>query len=422
MLSGGLYGAAIGGTLGAVGGVFSGMAKAEAADKLRKEVRRGVAIGEATTLRETAGILGSQAWQGAADWIRSLYGIQGDYKLDMAKQLESLYGPDAFTGWGARATAHNQAFLQRTLGPEARFQVERENIEQALESIRNRPEVENVIDMSTVKNALNIGSQRGLDETFMYYGGQGREQVIKALEDRLKVTTGNIERLRDEDMRRTEELRARTGEADRRTAAYGAQAMATGESALDPLTRQFTKSLMQAQTARGLYSSHAAASAEASGLAALRAQMQAQMLPQLLGLAQAPSTIAKNLEPANLARNVFMSTGGGAAYGVPNPAAISASAGTEMLAGGFSGFAQGAMLGAGLGMQFQGLGGGVGGGGGGGFTGVPAGGNAISIGTGWNYLNNTSPYFPGTVFGAPQQMPMSGTWPGKPSLFPFLNQ
>lgn len=114
---------------------------------------------------------------------------------------------------------------------------------------------------------------------------------------------------------------------------------------IDVLSQEFSKGLQQTQAARGLFSSQAAAAAEASGLAGLRAQLQIQMLPQLFELAQAPVAYAQQYQPMNLQKEVFRSTGGAAAYGQATPLAAPVSVASYAAAGAMQGFAQGAGIG-----------------------------------------------------------------------------
>lgn len=127
---------------------------------------------------------------------------------------------------------------------------------------------------------------------------------------------------------------------------------------IDVLSADFQKGLRQAQAVRGLTYSEASASAEASGLAAFRAQMQMKMLPQLFGLAEAPAALRAKYEPGQLQKEVFRATGGAVAYGQAQPGLAQES---DVLGAGMSGFAQGFGGGASMGlglerlMQSQGL-------------------------------------------------------------------
>jgi hypothetical protein len=88
---------------------------------------------------------------------------------------------------------------------------------------------------------------------------------------------------------------------------------------LDALSTDFVKSLRAAQAARGLDYSQAAGAAEAAGLAGFRAQMQAQLVPQLMALAEGPASYRQKYESGYLNRNVFQQTQGAAVYGQANP-------------------------------------------------------------------------------------------------------
>lgn len=88
----------------------------------------------------------------------------------------------------------------------------------------------------------------------------------------------------------------------------------------DTLTTDFQKGLRQAQAQRGLQDSQVGAGAEASGMAAFRANLQIGLLPQLFNLAEGPASLRAKYEPGNIAREVYRSSGGVAAYGQANPA------------------------------------------------------------------------------------------------------
>jgi len=119
---------------------------------------------------------------------------------------------------------------------------------------------------------------------------------------------------------------------------------------MDVLTEDFQKGLRQAQAARGLTYSQAGASAEASGLAAFRAKLQMQMLPQLFGIAEAPAALRAKYEPGHLAREVFRTTGGAVAYGQAQPGLAQES---DVLGSAMSGFAQGFGGGSSMGLGFE---------------------------------------------------------------------
>jgi hypothetical protein len=119
---------------------------------------------------------------------------------------------------------------------------------------------------------------------------------------------------------------------------------------VDVLAEDFQKGLRQAQAVRGLTFSQASASAEASGLAAFRAQLQTKMLPQLFGLAEAPAALRARFEPGNLQREVFRATGGAVAFGQAQPGLGQES---STIGSALSGFAQGFGGGASIGLGFE---------------------------------------------------------------------
>lgn len=135
---------------------------------------------------------------------------------------------------------------------------------------------------------------------------------------------------------------------------------------MDTLTADFQKGLQQAQSSRGLYTGQAGAAAEASGMAAFRANLQLGNLDKLMSLAEGPAALRAKYLNSNLNESVFESTGGVVAYGQPSQAALGPAG---VLGPALSGFAQGFGGGASLGItggggatSFFGYGGGGGGG------------------------------------------------------------
>lgn len=126
----------------------------------------------------------------------------------------------------------------------------------------------------------------------------------------------------------------------------GAGSEFTSGGSLTPLETNFLKNLQAAQASRGIHMSAAAGAGEAAGLAAFRTQIQMQMVPQLLALAEAPAAMRAKYEGSSLARNVFQVTGGAAAYGQAQPELGFAG---SALSGAFKGLASGAAMGANIG-------------------------------------------------------------------------
>lgn len=134
----------------------------------------------------------------------------------------------------------------------------------------------------------------------------------------------------------------------------GAGTQFTQGGTLTPLETDFLKNLRAAQAARGIEMSAAAGAGEAAGLAAFRTQIQMQMVPQLMALAEAPAAMRAKYEGSYLSRNVFYNTGGAVAYGQAQPGlAHEGSVLVGAMKGGAAGFAQGLSIG----NLFGGLGG-----------------------------------------------------------------
>lgn len=106
----------------------------------------------------------------------------------------------------------------------------------------------------------------------------------------------------------------------------------------DVLSQEFARGLRQAQSSRGLFTSEVGAGAEASGLAAFRARLQTELLPQLLGLGMLPSELESRFGQANIL------TQQGALAGTGSP-----------FLGALKGFTTGFGGGAALGIEYGGL-------------------------------------------------------------------
>lgn len=155
---------------------------------------------------------------------------------------------------------------------------------------------------------------------------------------------------------------------------------------LDILGLDFVKSLRAAQSVRGIEPSAAAGAAEAAGLAGFRAQMRMQLVPQLMALAEGPAALRAKYEGGNLARGVYRSSAGAAAYGQANPELAFT---PNSLGAAFSGFGAGFAQGSGIGGSFGG-----GGGGGGSLLGGLFGGQQQTYGPGDNpQAYNRTRYF-----------------------------
>lgn len=135
----------------------------------------------------------------------------------------------------------------------------------------------------------------------------------------------------------------------------GAGTQFTQGGTMTPLETDFLKNLRAAQAARGIEMSAAAGAGEAAGLAAFRTQIQMQMVPQLMALAEAPAAMRAKYEGSYLGRNTFYATGGAVAYGQAQPGLAHEG---SWLTGAMSGAAAGAAQGASIGNLFGGAGGG----------------------------------------------------------------
>lgn len=335
MMMGG-YGMLAGGGLGLVSGLLQGYQQQQAASALRKAIRFGITEGQGDTVRQVTGALSSPEYLEGASYLRRMFGLGADPRADMRRQMESLYGTrtNAGVNFGNPVTVgYNESFYNEAFGRASG--VERQiGVYQAL------------LDSASSKDP-NVARS-------------GIAGIQRALGGRAMKGWGGLEGAKGEVNRRIADLQAELDLVPK-------EAMPTGGgqdipeigggwspqegNPMDPLAAEFSKSITQAQMARGLYSSHAAAAQEASGMAAFKTKLQLEALPQLMGLGTRPLELAKSVEKSNIDRTVFKATGGKAAYGQPTAAAF----GGNMAAAGFSGLMQGAFGGAGLGMQAGGL-------------------------------------------------------------------
>jgi hypothetical protein len=265
-----MYGALVGGTVGAIGGGISGYLDAKQRTKqtrhLRRRIQEGVNLGEVEGARSVGNILSSSEYLTGANWLRSFFGL-GDAASEVAQKWRGEFGSGAH---GSDALSNN----------------------------------------------LRAGGHR----TFTGTDAQG--------------------------------------------------------APLDALSLDFVKSLRAAQSARGLEPSMAAGAAEAAGLSSFRAQMQAQLLPQLMQLAEGPASLRAKYEAGHLGRNVFRMTGGAAMYGQANPElAFTPNTFSHAVQGAVSGFSAGSGIGGLLG----------GGGGGGGFGSAGWNQGPVNGGQGYGY-------------------------------------
>jgi hypothetical protein len=125
---------------------------------------------------------------------------------------------------------------------------------------------------------------------------------------------------------------------------------------MNSMEQDFVKNLRVSQAARGIEMGAAAGAGEAAGLASFKTQIQMQLVPQLMALAEMPAASRAKYEGSYLNRNVFSSTGGGVAYGQANP---DLNFEGSWFTGAAKGFSAGAAQGAAMGSMFDGGGSGI---------------------------------------------------------------
>lgn len=241
----------VGGVIGGIGGAIEAQKRASDIRETRRDVVRGTNMATMTTARQVAGVLGSAEYLTGANFLRSMFGIQGNAADDIQNQLTGAFG---------------STLLKGTAG----------------------------------KLGLSGGAKNQLPESANEY----LASVLPGVKSRLP-----------------------------------------SYNAMDPLSADFVKNLRVAQAQRGLESSAAGGAAEASGLASFRAQLQMQLLPQLMSLAENPLSLRNRYEGGNLQRDVFATTRGAVAYGQANPGLMSEG---SVVGGALQGVASGLALGGSL--------------------------------------------------------------------------
>lgn len=251
----GLLGGVIGGAIGAVGGAISAARQRKDIANTQRDITRGVDLAGELTGRSVGNIMTSKEYLTGANFIRSMFGIQGNIGSDIQRQVQGEFG-----------------------------------------------------------NSLREGGVFGnlQQENQKYYGKSGQT-----------VMTENL-------------------------AAVGGEVPTFG--GMDPLSQDFAKNLRASQSVRGLEPSMAAGAGEAAGLSSFRFQMQEQMLPQLMALAEAPANLRARYEGNNLQREVYRAGKGAVAYGQANSSLFGSgpSALEGMFQGGAAGFAAGSAVGNGI--------------------------------------------------------------------------
>jgi hypothetical protein len=251
----GLLGGVIGGTIGAIGGAISAARQRKDVANTQRDVRRGVDLAQAETARSVGNIMTSKEYLTGANFIRSMFGIQGSAAEDVMRQVTGEFG--------------QRQMLGSDLGP---------------------------------------GGKGGKYAGFLH----GTDFQNQILESGRTLMTENLKAVSDQ------------------VPTFGG---------LDPLSQDFVKNLRVSQAQRGLEPSMAAGAGEAAGLASFRTQMQSQMLPQLMALAENPASLRQRYESGNLQRDVYRAGAGGVAYGQANQSLFGS--GPSVLEGMFQGGAAG---------------------------------------------------------------------------------
>ncbi len=322
-----------GANLMGVGGAIAGAAGAQsAAAGARRDVRRGIQQGYAQAERQAYDVMQSPEFQATRNFLLGTFGIPGgggvggaggDFTLG-GQTYEAGTAPTGFRLMGGakqRATRVGRG-LARAM---------RTGNERRLEKFAGKYE-----NLSAAEQRYAV---RALGER-----GYSREELTQSLLGTSFAPVGPGSTLGGPQMA------AQTAAPGTPGYAPPASTVTSGASPLQPLFRDFVAGLGQAQASRGLYSSHAAASAEASGLAALNTQIQMQLLPQLLGLGSYGEELLGQFGPAAAGRYVFQNTGGQVAFGQPSPAG--AYTGSPLAAG----LGAGAVALSNIGQQLTGLG------------------------------------------------------------------
>lgn len=356
-----LGGAGIGTIAGGIVGGVSGLAGSAAMNRQnarnRRSFRRAVRAGRARTEKEVWDVLNSPEYQAVRQFALGTFGIDvGQLGPGGGISFGGRTYGGAPTGFALEGKAKKQAgYLGRDLGNVLQAQ---QQLESGLD-MRGRP----LSDAQKAKLERQVAQGENLYKAFQAGTEDFQQGVITRLgkkgftEAQAAAAFGGVTQTAGGPVPTGGPVSVETGGMEN---IQTSGAVAPGYGGVEgfgltsPLARDFVKGIGQAQTSRGLYSSHAAAAAEASGLAAFNFEQQKQLLPFLLGLSTFGSDYARGARQANIAEQVQLTSGGTAMYGAVNPFGNQ-----PVIAGG----AQGALAGAGAGAA---IGATIGGGGGGG--------------------------------------------------------
>jgi hypothetical protein len=389
----------VGQGLGGAAGIAGAFGNSTAAGDLRKRVREGVGIGQAEAVRQAGTVLSDPGYVGAQNWIRGMFGIGGSAAQDNYQALLGQYGPEGSFGFGIKGygssnkpiiengrlqggsdAAWNQAYLKNQFaqagvntgggggaagdwtssfegmtGPAAALQGRMDELNQALSGMQSAQALGERAAGDVIVNSaklLGVGSHQA-----KWYRKTGIDTIVTQLQDKLKGYEGQMQQYQPQPATPAAPP-MQQGLSPIQEA--GPSANAQGGMALDALGQQFGAQIRQAQSVRGMFNGDAAAMAEGSGLAAFRANLQMQLLPQLMQQAQGASTLTNQFLSNNLNASVFQQTGGKMAFNQANSGATSGGQpGAESLQS-----LAAMLMGMGTTIGGGGLGGGLGGGGG----------------------------------------------------------
>jgi hypothetical protein len=387
-LIGGIGGAG----LGAAAGAVQGYAQMRAAKGVQKSIRSGIAAGEQDTARQVASILGSADYQTGSNWIRSFFGLSpANYAQDTWNQMQAGFGSDPLAIGGKKTlqSIQNRRFFSEQFGQGALMTEDMQRLQDLQAAVNAGDKTAKKAALAelgiTIKKKSSGGMFGGvMGSVSKMMGGMGSSGVMSGMMGSMssmmgdKATAMGMGGMFDQVMGKdwysstTKGLVSKSGKVNNAKlsellggsiqvlqnqigqagtndmGAYGAAAAETGQGGnpLDVLTGTFLKGIQSAQASRGIFSSQAAASAEASGLAAYKTNLQMNLLPTLMGLGEAPQLLKAKYEDANMQREIYSKSGGQAVYGGINPAAFGGSIAASTLQGTLGGLLGGMGAGA----------------------------------------------------------------------------
>lgn len=338
LVVGGILGAVVGG----VGSAIEARQRRKDAARFRRRFRRGIESGTARTQKQVFDILQSPEFRVAREFTLGTFGVQ-------APGGAALGSPTSFGGFdffappsGTPISGQDAAIANNLSGQFDKVLTAQRQLRAGVDqngrplTDARRSQLEGVADPDRVDNLTRAVST--LDTNQLNAFASGLNQA--------GVDIGEFNNLRAASLGRQGEPQVSGGVTLDGAGGTQGGAGLIGQTET-PLTADFRKRIQQAQSSRGIFSSQAAASAEASGLAAFEFEQRRQSIPQLLQLATFGDTAFQQFEASNINREVQRTTGGFGAFGAANPAAaFGPSPGAAALTGAVSGAFSGAQAGA----------------------------------------------------------------------------